>query len=65
MGYIEDFQRDLIDRLKHANADLESAEQIMKWTSDKVVESYRNGLVDGKKKLDGTRPPKRTFGQAR
>ncbi len=64
MGYIEDFQRDFREML----AGKHDAEAIVAYVADKLVESYRNGLVDGKKSLQrgDKRPPKaRNFGQAK
>jgi len=45
MSYIEDFETDLAYKLERAS---ESTEAIVLWASEKVLESYRNGLTAAK-----------------
>jgi hypothetical protein len=44
VGYIERFESELARMLKGPS----TAEAIVKWASDKVFESYRNGVEVGK-----------------
>lgn len=44
VGYIERFENELARLLKGPS----DAEAIVKWASDKVFESYRNGVEVGK-----------------
>ncbi|HWD38296.1 MAG TPA: hypothetical protein VG944_05570 [Fimbriimonas sp.] len=46
MSYIEEFETALGAKLE---SPLESTSDIVKWASEKVLESYRNGLTAGQK----------------
>lgn len=45
MSYIEQFEAELAQKL---NGD-EGTEEIVRWVSEKVLESYRNGITAGQK----------------
>ena len=45
MTYIEQFEAELIAKL----ASDEDAASIVRWVSEKVLESYRNGITAGQK----------------
>ena len=44
MSYIADFEKELAKKLEGA----EGTESIVRWISEKVLESYRNGIAAGK-----------------
>ena len=46
MSYIETFEQELTQKLE---TDTESTEEIVRWVSEKVLESYRNGITAGQK----------------
>jgi hypothetical protein len=46
MSYIETFEQELAAKLEGAT---ESTEEIVRWVSEKVLESYRNGITAGQK----------------
>lgn len=46
MSYIEMFEQELMDKL---NSTTESTAEIVRWVSEKVLESYRNGITAGQK----------------
>ena len=43
MSYIEDFEKELAAKLVSG----ETGEEIVRWVSEKVLESYRNGITAG------------------
>jgi len=45
MSYIEQFEQELQDKL---NGD-EGTDSVVHWVSEKVLESYRNGITAGQK----------------
>ena len=45
MSYIEQFQQELVKKLQGA----EEPAAIVRWISEKVLESYRNGITAGQK----------------
>ena len=44
MGYIQDIERDVKELLCHNDPD-----DVIRFVKEKVLESYKNGLRDGKK----------------
>lgn len=46
MSYIETFETELAERL---DTGTESTAEIVRWVSEKVLESYRNGITAGQK----------------
>jgi hypothetical protein len=46
MSYIETFDAELSAKLESGT---ESTEEIVRWVSEKVLESYRNGITAGQK----------------
>ena len=46
MSYIETFEQELYDKL---NGSTDSTAEIVRWVSEKVLESYRNGITAGQK----------------
>jgi len=46
MSYIQEFETELMAKL---GSSTESAEAIVRWVSEKVLESYRNGINAGQK----------------
>jgi uncharacterized membrane-anchored protein len=46
MSYIEQFEQELSKKLTSS----ETGEQIVRWVSEKILESYKNGIVAGRKK---------------
>jgi hypothetical protein len=46
MSYIETFDAELTTKLESST---ESTEAIVRWVSEKVLESYRNGITAGQK----------------
>ena len=45
MTYIEQFEQELVKKLQGA----EDTATIIRWISEKVLESYRNGITAGRK----------------
>jgi len=45
MSYIEQFEQELISKLDGK----EDTSSIVRWVSEKVLESYRNGITAGRK----------------
>jgi hypothetical protein len=45
MSYIEQFEAELVKKLQGA----EDSAAIVRWVSEKVLESYRNGITAGQK----------------
>lgn len=45
MSYIEQFEAELVKKLRGA----EDTSTIVRWVSEKVLESYRNGITAGQK----------------
>ena len=62
MSYIQDFEKELAGKLVSG----ETGEAIVRWVSEKVLESYRNGIKAGQKgetvKRDGTSRRRDSFG---
>jgi hypothetical protein len=46
MSYIETFEQELTEKLESGTEDTAS---IVRWVSEKVLESYRNGITAGGK----------------
>jgi hypothetical protein len=46
MSYIETFEQELTQKLESGT---ESTAEIVRWVSEKVLESYRNGIAAGQK----------------
>ena len=46
MSYIETFEVELVQKLEGGT---ESTAEIVRWVSEKVLESYRNGITAGQK----------------
>ena len=51
MSYIEQFEQELAKKLTSS----ETGEAIVRWVSEKVLESYKNGIAAGRKKVAGSR----------
>ena len=51
MSYIETFEQELAKKLISS----ETSEAIVRWVSEKVLESYKNGITAGLKKAAGSR----------
>ena len=45
MSYIEQFEQELVKKLQSS----EDSSAIVKWISEKVLESYKNGIAAGQK----------------
>jgi hypothetical protein len=45
MSYISEFETELERKLKSS----ETGEEIVRWVSEKILESYKNGLAAGEK----------------
>jgi uncharacterized membrane-anchored protein len=45
MSYIEQFEQELVKKLQSS----EDPASIVRWVSEKVLESYRNGITAGQK----------------
>jgi phage-related protein len=45
MSYIEQFEQELAKKLTSS----ETGEQIVRWVSEKVLESFKNGITAGQK----------------
>lgn len=45
MSYIEDFEKEFLKKF----AECQDEAELARWTSEKVLESYRNGITAGKK----------------
>jgi hypothetical protein len=62
MSYIQGFERELAAKLVSG----ETAETVVRWVSEKVLESYRNGIKAGQKgevvKRDGKSRRRDSFG---
>lgn len=54
MSYIQEFEAELSKRLLSN----ETTETIVRWISEKVLESYRNGITAGKKGFEVKRKGK-------
>lgn len=46
MSYIETFEAELMQKIESGT---ESTAEIVRWVSEKVLESYRNGITAGQK----------------
>jgi hypothetical protein len=46
MSYIETFEAELMQKLEGST---DSTAEIVRWVSEKVLESYRNGITAGQK----------------
>ena len=46
MSYIETFETELMQKLETGT---ESTAELVRWVSEKVLESYRNGITAGQK----------------
>ena len=46
MSYIESFEEELTAKIESGT---ESTAEIVRWVSEKVLESYRNGITAGQK----------------
>ncbi len=46
MSYLEQFEAELLAKLEHGTED---AAAIVRWVSEKVLESHRNGITAGRK----------------
>ena len=64
MSYIEQFEQELAKKLTSS----ETGEEIVRWVSEKVLESYRNGITAGQKgatvKRQGESRRRGAFGKA-
>jgi len=45
MSYITDFEAELTKKLVSS----ETADSVVRWVSEKILESYRNGITAGRK----------------
>lgn len=65
MSYIEEFEREFRAKLESAS----DTESLVRWTSEKVLESYRNGITAAKNgaqvKRQGESRRLGSFGKAR
>ena len=52
MTYIEQFEQELVKKLQSA----EDTATIVRWISEKVLESYKNGITAGKNGKNVIRP---------
>lgn len=55
MTYIEQFEAELMKKLEGSTEDTAT---IVRWVSEKVLESYRNGITAGKNGTQVIRPGK-------
>ena len=46
MSYIQEFEQELVQKLEGGT---EGTAEIVRWVSEKVLESYRNGIKAGEK----------------
>ncbi len=46
MSYIQEFEQELVQKLESGSEDTAN---IVRWVSEKVLESYRNGIAAGQK----------------
>jgi hypothetical protein len=64
MSYISDFESELTKKLVSS----ETSESIVRWVSEKILESYRNGITAGQKgetvKRNGQSRRRGSFGKA-
>jgi hypothetical protein len=64
MSYINEFEQELKAKLNGA----EGEDEIVRWVSEKVLESYRNGIKAGQKGVqvirDGKSRRRGSFGKA-
>jgi len=64
MSYINDFETELSTKLMSS----EAADTIVKWVSEKILESYRNGIKAGRNgtvvKRDGQSRRRGAFGKS-
>ena len=51
MSYIEQFEKELATKLTSG----ETGEAIVRWVSEKILESYKNGIAAGRKKATVSR----------
>jgi hypothetical protein len=65
MSYIETFEHELLNKLESSTEDTAN---IIRWVSEKVLESYRNGITAGQKgaqvKRQGASRRRGYFGKA-
>ncbi|NBV23164.1 MAG: hypothetical protein EBS05_14750 [Proteobacteria bacterium] len=45
MSYLNDFETELFAKIEHGSEDTAA---IVRWVSEKVLESYRNGITAGR-----------------
>jgi uncharacterized membrane-anchored protein len=64
MSYIKEFESDLLKKL-NGNEDTTS---VVRWVSEKVLESYKNGIIAGQKRAQvirkGQNRSRGSFGKA-
>jgi hypothetical protein len=64
MSYIEQFEAELLKKLNSS----ETGESVIRWVSEKILESYRNGITAGQKgttvKRQGQSRRRGSFGKA-
>ena len=64
MSYINDFEQELMAKLNSQ----EDGQSVIRWVSEKVLESYRNGIKAGREgqtvKRDGQSRRRGPFGKA-
>ncbi len=46
MSYIKEFETELMKKLNSS----ETGEAVVRWVSEKILESYKNGIAAGKKR---------------
>ena len=45
MSYIKEFENELMKRLNSS----QTGEEVIRWVSERILESYRNGIAAGQK----------------
>ena len=65
MSYINEFETELMRKLNSS----ETGEEVVRWVSEKILESYRNGIAAGQKgatvKRTGESRRRGQFGKAK
>ena len=64
MSYIKEFENELMKRLNSS----QTGEEVIRWVSERILESYRNGIAAGQKgatvKRKGESRRRGAFGKA-
>lgn len=49
MTFIEQFENDFVQKLDHLNYGKTDEREVVRWASERILESYRNGITAGQK----------------